>query len=938
MCRNAAGKDNIIIRFILKARFILAALLSFTVFFSLQVRELYACGGSDVILSDDPLLLNQNGRYQAKDDQGNLLIHESEIYIKPELARAIAEKFVIDKIEDPPLPLTFRKFEYVHGKFVYQFESRPLDGYNGKYHLGPVNFQVGKLVLDIDAMTGSLYLANGCGSAPAQLLYNYNPADFDGNLPVSSETFASNNTSFIARRTGNPVNIDGRISPEEWKNTGHRYFYLGTYTSHDPSAEHPEPYYYAEVWMQIDDEHIYFAVQTDSPYWVGLMFKNDANLGMLWAYRDAKVMKSDGEITDRYFRQRPDKTYYLENDKHDHIAAKGSHQDDFYTYEFAFPLKTHDKQDVDFEAGRAYNMLVVVGNTLDHYGIFTLDKAHANHDHSRNNEEHADVWASNETTFRIGDAADRDIYGNAVAAAFTNFDSAFDPSKKNNHFHYAAAHIKDFVGRSSMTGLISWLSIIAGLIGAATIISRFSASPSGRSPREPHEGFDLMKIKWLRRIITSKYFRYAFIVPTLGIFLAVIYLGFFDVQDGQRNIATVFTWTLWWSLIIFTLILMGRFWCMMCPFAFIGDLVQKVVSLNKRLPHWLQNMGLQTVGFLVLTWAFTIMAFGSRPFVTAVVIVIILAAAVIFSVIYERRSFCRHICPVGAVIGIYSMVSPVELRSCSKGRCDVHKKKTCKEACPMLESPENMDNNVYCNFCMKCEPACPSHNLSLRLRSFGKDIYASLRKSGAEALAALFLLGVVIVETLAMTSSWGPLKNSFSSLTGINTPSLVYTIVFVLVIAVPVAVFYSVCYLLKLWLGKNEYKTQDLVKDFAFLFIPLGVGLHFAHNIQHLLIESPIAVPATIRFLQNIGIGTSLSVNWNPSPLLGLQPIFFIQMGILTTGFVFTLYVLYRLLKRFQKPLYHVYKMTLAMSLYAVVIVLSAVYLLGLPMSGRHVH
>jgi hypothetical protein len=175
-------------------------------------------------------------------------------------------------------------------------------------------------------------------------------------------------------------------------------------------------------------------------------------------------------------------------------------------------------------------------------------------------------------------------------------------------------------------------------------------------------------------------------------------------------------------------------------------------------------------------------------------------------------------------------------------------------------------------------------------------------------------------------------------LSGITAPSLVYTLVFSLVLLIPVGIFYLICYLLKLWLGKRDYRTHDLVKDFAFLFIPMGVGLHFAHNIQHLLLESPIALPATIRFLQNIGIGASLSPNWNPSPLLGLETIFFIQMGILTTGFVFTLYVLFRLLKRYQKPLYHMYKMTLAMSLYALVIVLSSIYMLGLPMSGRHVH
>jgi ferredoxin len=900
------------------------------------VKSSYACGGKDIVLSDNPLLPSLNSRNSVRDDQGNVLAHTSEAAISPGLAMAIAERYIKTQFPDPPLPLTFRKLEFVHGKLVYQFESQPLENYKGKYHLGPVNFAVEKLVLDVDAKTGDLYLASGCGSAPGKLLYAYNELDFsdDG---IKTPVFSSNNTNFIARNTGNQIKIDGRISPEEWKDTGHRYFYLGTYKPHKPSEPHEEAYYYAEVRTQVDEQNIYFAVKTDSPFWIALMFKDNPNLGMLGAYRDAKLMKSDGEVSDRHFTQRKDKTFHLALDQRDDVVAKGQNQNHYYTYEFAFPLQTGDDQDTPFELGKAYNLLLVAGNTLEHHGIFTLDKAHANHDHSKNNKEHVDVWASNETTFRIGTPADRDIFGNSVLTAFTSYVSGFDQNKTDNHFHYAGSHPKDFSSRSSQTQYIIWFSLLAGVLGVGFIMLRIRSS-SGMTSEESSEGFDLMKIQLIRKFVTWRYFRHVFIVPTLLIFFAIIYLGFFDIQDGQRNIATVFTWTLWWSLIIFTLILAGRFWCMMCPFAAIGDFAQKFISLNKKLPQWLQNMNMQTVGFLILTWAFTIMAFGSSPLTTAVVILIILTAAVVFSMIYQRRSFCRHLCPIGAVIGIYSMVSPIELRSCNKGRCDVHKKKTCVEACPMLESPEEMDNNIYCNFCMKCQPACPSKNIGLRLRSFGKDIYASFRKSRAEAFAALFLLGVVIVETLAMTSSWKPMEDSVSTLTGITSPTIVYSIVFTLVLLLPVGGFYLVCYLLRLWLGKNAYKTRDIVTPFAFLFIPLGVGLHFAHNIQHLLLESPIALPATIRFLQNLGIGTSLSVNWNPAPLLGLQPIFIIQMAILLGGFGFTLYVLYRLLKHFQKPLYHIYKMTVAMSLYAIVVVISAIYMLGLPMSGRHVH
>jgi ferredoxin len=504
--------------------------------------------------------------------------------------------------------------------------------------------------------------------------------------------------------------------------------------------------------------------------------------------------------------------------------------------------------------------------------------------------------------------------------------------------HFAEVPLKDFDKRALLTRYISGFSVFIGFVGLGIIIGRFKKSPDTQLIQQEKEGKNLLKFRWLRFFITSKYFRNIFIIPTLIIFLLIIFVGFFDVQDGKRNIATVYTWTLWWSLVIFSFVVAGRFWCMMCPFAFLGDLAQKIVSLNRKLPRWLQNMGFQTLAFVLLTIAFALFAFGSRPMVTASVILAILLSAVVFSMIYQRRSFCRHLCPVGAVIGIYSTVSPIELRACNEGSCIAHKKKECTIACPMLEAPHQMDNNIYCNFCMKCEPACPKSNLGLRLRTFGKDLYASLHKSSAEAVASLFILGIVVVETLAMTSSWPSLENTVRNMTGIDSPAVIFILLFTLVILLPVGIFYLFCFLLKLWLGKEEYKTQNLVTGFAFFAIPMGIALHLAHNIQHLFIEGPIAIPATIRFLQNIGIGKSMILNWNPAPLLGLEPIFIIQMSILITGFGFTLFILHRMLRRFHNLFKQAYKTAFVMGLYAIVVILSGIYMLGLPMNGRHIH
>jgi polyferredoxin len=915
-----------------------------TVLMLILSGEALACGGKDVTLSDNPkekahtIKRDRRGVYLF-DEQGNILVDRSMIRISPERAKLIAEKYA-SKIEPTPaLPVTFRKLEWVHRKLVYQFETEPVPGFNGKYHLGPVNFIVDRMVLDVDAMTGNIHLANGCGAAPGKVLYRYDPRDFTYTGNEQPDSLISNNTNFIARKTGNSITIDGVIGPDEWKDTGHKYFYLGNYNSHNASRPHEKASYYAEVWTQIDDENIYFAVKTDTPYWVGLMFKNDANLGMLGAYRDAKVMKSNAAIDDRHFSQRPDKSFFLKKDEQDNILASAARQDDFYTYEFVYPLKSDDRNDLSFEIGKAYNMLLVIGNTLEHYGIFTLDDAHKNHDHSKSNKEHADVWASTEQTMRIGSPPAYDILGNTATPFFESYTSGYDPKKSDIHFHYAGTLLKDFGDRASTTSLIAILTWLGGLGGMAVMLVKLRSRRSRceDTPAPSRDGIDLLKYGWLRRFVTWKYFRLFFIIPTLIIFSAIVLYGILDIQDGRKNISTVYTWTVWWSLIIFSFIILGRFWCMMCPFAAIGDFAQKFISFNRRLPRRLQNMGIQTLGFIVLTLAFSLFMFESRPLITAVVILIILSGAVVFSILYEKRSFCRNLCPIGAIIGLYSAVSPLELKRSDKVRCDKHHEKTCSQKCPMLESPQDNADSMYCNFCMKCVSACPNSNLTLRLRPMGSDLFKNGRRSIAEALASLFLLGVIIVETLAMTSAWEPLKQTLSSWSGIESQTPVYLMTFGFVVILPILVFYSMCYLLRNWLG-DSYRIRNLVTDFALVFIPLGVAVHLAHNVQHMFLEGAVVVPATLRFLQNMGIGTSLFINYNTSPLVGVEPLFFIQMAILIAGLFLTLFILYRLLRSLDLPFGHIYKMTTAMSLYAIVVVLSGIYMLGIPMSGRHIH
>ena len=148
------------------------------------------------------------------------------------------------------------------------------------------------------------------------------------------------------------------------------------------------------------------------------------------------------------------------------------------------------------------------------------------------------------------------------------------------------------------------------------------------------------------------------------------------------------------------------------------------------------------------------------PAVTAVIVLGFAVLAVAVGLFFERRSFCRHLCPIGGLIGIYSMTAPVELRAKDAAVCATDRDKACyrgSEAaggCPMFEFPGSMDRNNYCTLCARCVSGCSHHNLVLRFRAFGQDVWASKRRLLDEAYLAVVLVGLTLLVTAQMLSAW----------------------------------------------------------------------------------------------------------------------------------------------------------------------------------------
>ena len=85
-----------------------------------------------------------------------------------------------------------------------------------------------------------------------------------------------------------------------------------------------------------------------------------------------------------------------------------------------------------------------------------------------------------------------------------------------------------------------------------------------------------------------------------------------------------------------------------------------------RWPRQLRNIWLQSGAFLLLATFSTVLL--TSPLVTAIVLAGMLLAAVGLSLVFERRAFCRYLCPVGGFIGLYAQVAPLELRIKDKAR------------------------------------------------------------------------------------------------------------------------------------------------------------------------------------------------------------------------------------------------------------------------------
>jgi len=369
----------------------------------------------------------------------------------------------------------------------------------------------------------------------------------------------------------------------------------------------------------------------------------------------------------------------------------------------------------------------------------------------------------------------------------------------------------------------------------------------------------LEKFPWLKKILKLRSFQFLIMLPNFIVFYLFILSSLWGSPVGNRNIAIIFVWILWWFVLKAIIVpLGGRIWCLMCPlpapsewlsrksFTAVRYIKQPFKTLHHRFTglqkDWsrlMDNIWLQNILFLAL------ISFGiiliTRPIATALLFLTILVLSVLLALFYRRRVFCQYLCPVGGFLGTYAMASMTELRAVDFETCKQHKEKACYAggpggwACPWKQYIGTMKRNNYCGLCTECIKSCPKDNVGVYIRPFGAD---RKLKGYDEMFNVIIMLVVAIVFSITMSGPWAVIKDAANVTESRQIlPFLIYVAtIWILALGVFPGILALVAHAARRFAG-SQADNRAVIFRLAYILIPIGIFAWIAFSLPMLMVN-----------------------------------------------------------------------------------------------------
>lgn len=361
----------------------------------------------------------------------------------------------------------------------------------------------------------------------------------------------------------------------------------------------------------------------------------------------------------------------------------------------------------------------------------------------------------------------------------------------------------------------------------------------------------------LRQFLRSPWYpdrvNYGFTSWVFAIVVVVLMLG---PQTRDQNVMLNFFWDWWWlgSCLVFPFL--GRIWCTFCPFMIYGEIAQKISQkfFPGTLRAWPRQVANQVGGWflfglfsLILLWE-ELWHLENTAYLSGCLLLLITAGAMIFSVLFERRFWCRYLCPIGGMNGLFAKLSMIELRAkqgicsaacttyqCYKGGPEKGEGQATG-GCPVYSHPAQLADNRDCVLCMTCLKACPHRSVELNLRPPGIELWTTNQPAAAEVALLFLLFGAVFLHRL---SELQVLLHLNLHLDNFGWHGLAAMVALLLPAAIALPMYGLTRQI------QPEIKARSFV-ELAYGYLPLVLGGTMAHYFSLGLAEAGRVLPVTL--------------------------------------------------------------------------------------------
>ncbi|MEZ5492633.1 MAG: 4Fe-4S binding protein [Gammaproteobacteria bacterium] len=227
----------------------------------------------------------------------------------------------------------------------------------------------------------------------------------------------------------------------------------------------------------------------------------------------------------------------------------------------------------------------------------------------------------------------------------------------------------------------------------------------------------------LMALVMTAFLRKSATVRWVALACTLGYLGFYDggflsishitsgIKIGPSMYLNDAPVLLMVTFTLVTVLLWGRIFCSsLCPFGALQDFLTRIVPkrFQRDVPRKIHDKAIYIkYGILALILGLTVVApnvsifqyfepFGTIFFFSQSVLLWVILIAFLISSSVVKRFYCRYACPLGAALGVVSLISPFKIKRVEQ--CSICK--VCEHACPTgaIRGP-----NIDFKECVRCD-------------------------------------------------------------------------------------------------------------------------------------------------------------------------------------------------------------------------------------------